>query len=110
MWPRGGVIFKIFSSWLPHGHQPVRIDTDFSTKSDSRSPTAVLGVNSLVSEMRGKSGGLGADRWGWRHQETQGRNLPTDREAFQYFNNQYDHRQNVSLASAKTRDWIVHSL
>lgn len=60
--------------------------------------------------MRGKSGGLEAGRWGWGHQESLGSNLLTDRKTFQNFNSQYDLRQNVSVASAKNRDWMVHSL
>lgn len=53
MWPQLGVIFNIFSSWLPHGHQPIRIGTDFSTEIDSRRPRAVLGVNPLEAGSEG---------------------------------------------------------
>lgn len=38
------------------------------------------------------------------HQETLGSNLLTDRETFQYFNNQYGHRQNVSLSKEQRLD------
>lgn len=31
LWSQLGMIFKIFSSCLPHGHQPIRGDADFST-------------------------------------------------------------------------------
>lgn len=46
--------------------------------------------------MRRRSGGLEAGRWGWGTQETLGNNLPTDRKAFQHFNNQNGHIQSVA--------------
>lgn len=69
----------------------------------------MVGVNPLVV---GGEGGLVA----WRQVDGDGgvrrlgSNLPIDRKACQYFSNQYGHRQNVSLASAKNRDWMVHPL
>lgn len=36
-------------------------------------------------------------------QGTVGSNLPTDKKAFQHFNNLYGHWQNVSLALAKNK-------
>ena len=47
---------------------------------------------------------------GVRHQGTLGSNLPTDKKAFRYFNNLYGPWQNVRLALAKNRDWMVHPL
>lgn len=47
---------------------------------------------------------------GVRCQGTLGSNSAADKKTFQYFNNVSGHRQNVSLAVAKYRDWMIHPI